>query len=307
MKLIHSWHSGQQSFTHQTSGSTGRPKKIEISREKIELSARATLAFIDPKGMIKTSLLCLNPAHIGGAMVIYRALIFNQDLTLTTPSSSLLSELEDNQMFDLVSMAPLQFKSLSKHEIERFKIILIGGAPMPIIKNEYATSIYSTYGMTETVSHIALRPIDKDIFKTTGDTTIKQGSDQSLSVKGSITDHKWLETNDIIEYVDRNSFKWIGRKDFIINSGGIKVNPEKIEDHLSSQFKKAFMVGYIPDANLGRRVVILSSENPKKIDFSGLNKYHIPKEIFWNQTIFQTESKKIDRRKTQEHFEKSLW
>lgn len=306
LNLIRSWHSGQKSFTHQTSGSTGRPKKIEISRDKIELSAKATLSFVDPAKKLKSSLLCLNPQHIGGAMVVYRALIFQHHLTISEPTSSPLTEFDESDKFDLVSMAPLQFNNLTESEINRFKVILVGGAPMPILESKFAGAVYSTFGMTETVSHIALRAINDSIFKTAGDTVIKQDVDDSLMLKGSITNNKWLKTNDIIEFIDSNTFRWIGRKDFIINSGGIKINPEALEEILRPQFDDLFMVTYLPDSDLGRKVIILACEPPKTISFSTIDKYHAPKEVFWNQSILKTASGKIDRLRTQEHFEKSL-
>ncbi len=304
LRLIQSWHSSVQNFSHHTSGSTGRPKKIEISRDKIEISASATMAAIDPLGSIKHSFLCLNPLFIGGAMVVYRALIFDHDLTLLEPANELQFQLDD-QPFDLVSLAPLQFYKLPKKQIDAFKVVLIGGAPMAVLDTPYESKVFSTFGMTETVSHIALREIASEIFETTGDTIIGLTDDQTLKIKGSITDHKWLKTNDIVDMIDARSFKWIGRADFIINSGGIKINPEYVEKLLKEQFDGDIMIAYLPDKNLGKKAVLLSDGNTQNVNFSTLPKYHKPKDVFFNQVIFKTENGKIDRLKTQSQFEKT--
>ena len=305
LKIIRNWHANTQLFTHQTSGSTGRPKKIDISRDKIEMSARATLSYIDPYDKIKTSMLCLNPKHIGGAMVVYRSLIYNHDLTIVDPSTDLSKAIEHNS-FDLVSMVPLQFGKLTESQLNQFGTILIGGAPLKVQSVRSTAKVYSTFGMTETVSHIALRPIDKDEFTTTGDTIVEADEYQTLKIKGKITDHKWLITNDIVSTTSPKSFKWVGRKDFVINSGGIKVNPEDLEQKLEPQIADEFIIGSIPDADLGQKVVLISEGSERPIDFSSLDKYHRPKVCFYNQEIFRTSSGKIDRKKTIEHLEKKL-
>lgn len=306
LKIIRDWHSNASSFAHQTSGSTGRPKKINISRDKIEISSKSTLSFIDPEGKVKSALLCLNPLHIGGAMVIYRGLIYNHDITIVDPTSFPLHEFA-TETFDLVSLVPLQFKKLKKEQLDLFGTILIGGASVEKQEVGSKARIYSTFGMTETVSHIALRAIENDEFTTTGDTVIACDDEGALMIKGSITDHQWLITNDLVSVTSDKSFKWIGRRDFIINSGGIKINPENIEQQLSSQIIGAeFMVGSLPDDRLGRRIVLISNGDEVELDFSGLDRYHQPKASYFNQSIYKTTSGKIDRLKTQRKFEESV-
>lgn len=306
LKIVRNWHSDKSHFSHQTSGSTGVPKQIEISREKIKYSSQATMSFIGSKANINNTLLCINPEFIGGAMVVYRALINDLDIHIVEPGTNFIDQLAHDDQFDLVSMVPMQFEKLTQDQISRFKVILIGGAPMPVKKEQYKAKVYSTFGMTETVSHIALRPLSEEVFTATGDAEIGINKDQSLKIKGTITDHKWLNTNDLIELVSNKSFKWLGRKDFVINSGGIKVNPETIEQSLQNQIEGDFMVGSMADEKLGRKVVLLMQQDHKLIDFSGLTPYQKPKEVFFNQRIFKTESNKIDRIKTQQSFEANL-
>ena len=305
LELIQRWHSGQKQFTHYTSGSTGRPKKISISREKIEISAESTLSTIDPDGKIKKVLLCLNPSNIGGAMVVYRALIYDHDITIVEPTSDLKGVVNE-EIFDLTSMVPMQFANLTKQETNRFRNILIGGAPMPLKNIKYESNVYSTFGMTETVSHIALRKLCDDFYTTTGDTIVDITEQNTLKIRGSITDNKWIVTNDVVEILSKTSFKWLGRADFVINSGGIKIHPEMIEAQLEKQITSEFIATSLPDEKLGRKLILLINSDPQKLDFSILEKYHQPKEVFFNQKIFKTSNNKIDRRKTQAHFEASL-
>ena len=299
LKLIQSWYGNKASFTHQTSGSTGFPKAIEISRDKVLMSAKATLSAIDPDGKIKTSLLCLSPSHIGGAMVVYRAIIYDHDLTIVSPSSNPLKEMDATESFDLASLVPIQFKEMKPYEFERFRTILIGGAPMPVMAHEASSRIYATYGMTETVSHIALRKLEEDWFVTTGDTVVEAHKDHTLMIKGPITDHEWLHTHDIAEVKSNSTFRWIGRKDFIINSGGIKVNPEQIELQLKEQISGDFVISWIPDSNLGQQVVLIANGEEMPLDMHGIDPYHQPKRCFWNRTVMRTASGKVDRLGTQ--------
>ncbi|WP_420319103.1 AMP-binding protein [Ekhidna sp.] len=303
MRIIRSWHSDQSHFVHQTSGSTGRPKKIKISRDKIIYSAQATMKEIDPEASFKSSLLCLNTDFIGGAMVVYRALIYDHDLTIIGPSMDLMESIEANDSFDLISVAPIQFKKFDTAALNKFNTILIGGGPMPRLDITCTANIYSTFGMTETVSHIALRKLNEVLFTTTGDAIAGTNADGTLKIRGTITDNKWLNTNDLVTLHDSTTFEWHGRKDFVINSGGIKVNPETIEELLKEQLSGDFMISSLPDDTLGEKIILLSSDDEKTIDFSRLPKYSAPKEIHFNQTILKTDSDKIDRLRTKKCFE----
>ncbi len=305
LKLIRKWHNGIKNFTHTTSGSTGTPKKIKIPREKIILSAKSTMSYIDPNDKVRNSLLCLNPNHIGGAMVVYRALIFNQNIHIVEPGSNPLDRV-DKLDFDLASMVPLQFENLRLDDINCFKIILVGGAPLATQSVHSTTQVYSTFGMTETVSHFALKLLSEASFHTIGDNEVDINPDGSLKIKGSITNNSWVETNDIIQLKSPNSFNWIGRKDFVINTGGIKVHPEKVEHNLASQISNDFIISSLPDERLGRKVILISSGEEVEINLSTLNKYERPKELFFNCEIIKTSNNKVDRVKTLKHVENMI-
>lgn len=299
--LVNKWISGVKRFTFRTSGSTGTPKEYQIHRDKIVMSAKSTFKTIDPTKNFKNALLCINPDFIGGAMVVFRALIMDLDLYIIEPSGEIMQHLPAAFKTDLVSMAPLQFKKLSTKDLDKFRTILVGGAPLDqLSKPNTHCKIYATYGMTETVSHVALREINEPDFRTIGDIQVSLNTDQCLQFYGEITDHKWLITNDIGEVYSNYSFRWLGRKDLMINSGGIKLNPETIESKLADQLKGIqFIVSSLPDDELGEKVVlILDSKPEKELNFESLQRYEKPKQIFYGQKIPMTSSGKIDRIKT---------
>ena len=307
--LVNRWMNRATDFNFSTSGSTGIPKKVRISREKIEYSVLSTFEAIDPKRAIKSALLCLDPGFIGGAMVVFRALIEDLDLYIIEPSSDVISALPADYQTDLVSMVPLQYEYLKPADVERFGTILVGGGALEIRPENDASSanVYATYGMTETVSHIALRKANETLYSTVGDIKTRLSEDDCLEFKGKITDDKWLKTNDIAVLHSPSTFQWVGRKDFIINSGGIKINPETIEQKLSDQIEDPFIISYLPDPKLGQKVVlVLAEDKPETLQFDVLGKYEVPKSIYEQQTIFKTASGKIDRIKTQRELVESL-
>lgn len=296
LSILSGWINEHRSFSFTTSGSTGKPKQITLSREKIAYSARNTLDTIDPHHRLKNALLCLDPKFIGGAMVLFRAMITNMDVTIIPPSSNFAALQEAS--FDLVSMVPLQYQNLGPDELKKFKCILIGGGALPVMKGHKGVKAYVTYGMTETASNIALRTIDSDVFHILGDLSIKEANG-CLALKGTITDHQWIYTNDRVEVIDHNRFKWIGRSDFIINSGGIKYNPETIESKLKEQIHCPFIISSMPDSKLGERIIlIVQSVQQLNPDFSKLSRYETPKEIYYVDQMVYTGSNKINRKAT---------
>ena len=304
LRLIYDWNAGVSDFCFNTSGSTGKSKQVSISRRQIAYSTEATFSSIDPSNAIKSSLLCINPKFIGGAMVVFRAIIKALNLFIVAPDSNPIASIPDGERFDLVSMVPLQLEKLSQKDLSRFSIILVGGASFSHDSLELPanTQVFLTYGMTETVSHIALRKIGEPMFQTTGDAVVEIDVNGCLKIKGSITQNNWLKTHDLARVISPNEFEWIGRKDFIINSGGIKINPEKVEKKLSKQIKCPFLVSSKPDRRLGEKLVLLVKKESKKpdVDFSSLHKHEKPKEVLYWDELVKTQSGKIDRRAIKE-------
>ena len=306
-ELIEKWNAGETQFSFNTSGSTGKPKTILVSRKKIEYSANATMLKVDPLHDFKEALLCLNPEMIGGAMVVFRALIWNMNLIVIQPSSDPFNQIRKSK-FDFASMVPMQIQNKSSDDLDLLGSILIGGAapPSPIM-TKYC-KVYSTFGMTETVSHFALKEWNDEHYECIGDTQIEKQDDNSLTISGTLTDHKTLNTNDLIDFISPSEFKWLGRKDFIINSGGIKINPESVESKLNTVIDSSFLVSSIPDSKLGEMVVLIVEGKKRLIDVEGVDfeKFTQPKKVFFLSTFSYTKSGKIDRFKTRSKLISSL-
>lgn len=312
IKVITAWQEETLYFDLTTSGSTGNPATIQLQRERLLYSAKSSLQFLDPNSSFGNTLLCINPAFVGGLMVIVRALIADLDISVISPASKFES-LPPDQNYDLTSMVPIQLQYLLDHapeKLNQFNTILIGGAPLPQayvqkLSNHTKLRVFQTYGMTETASHIALKNLSKNqkTYNTLGDVLLETDERQCLRLKGTITDNEWIQTNDIVRLISSNEFEWLGRADFVINSGGIKIHPEILEEQLSSQIKFPFFVAGIEDSRLGERAVLLietKSDYVPTIDFSKIDRYKRPKEIHCLSNFKYTESGKINRIKTLE-------
>ena len=323
VSLIHSWQSGVESYSFNTSGSTGSPKSIVIPRWKMELSAKRTIGTLDLKAG-QTALLCMSPDFIGGAMMIVRALLTKMHLIIATPDKNPLKDV--SEPFHFTAMVPMQLMELlrSKNEaqidlLNKAEHILLGGSALSSALEGSLNLIrpicWSTYGMTETVSHIALRQLNgvraNPYFRVLRDVKIKTGKQQQLCIKDTITDDRWLQTNDIVELLSPSTFRWLGRLDSVINSGGIKVHAEAVESSISSLMQlwlpesRYFITG-TSDATYTQVVTLVIESTPdlsgsemiRRIKESGqLSKYETPKRVLFLEKFPETGSGKIDKQR----------
>lgn len=306
LKMADDLQEGLTDFSFQSSGSTGTPKKITLSKDQLIQSAKTTLSYFSIKPDARF-LLCIHPQFIGGAMQIVRAFVNQGQLDVLTPQRIL--DL-DHTKYDLVSMVPLQLNKLYKDfksHLNNFNHLLIGGAMLdPQLEEKIAAdpliiaNIYTTYGMTETASHIAVKRLGSPIFKRIGHLKISKNNSSCLKIKGLITKNQWLQTQDIVELIDENTFKWLGRQDYVINSGGLKVHPENIEHHLNKQTNQSLMITFLPDEVLGQKVVLLlEGALIPTFDYSSLHPYEKPKKTLNIKKFIYTKNGKIDRKATQ--------
>ena len=300
------WRAGQTEFTFHTSGSTGEPKPIVISRERLYLSAKMTGDWLKlEKGDV--ALLSLPPSYIAGAMVLVRALVHDLALILVEPCQNPLSQIPPIKIH-LASFVPTQWATMLTSEVEFYdyfqeaKGVLLGGASVPeSLRKEYGFPFYETYGMTETVSHVAYRTWNQSHFQTLPGVQIGQNDEDCLLICASVTDNKWIETRDIVEWKTDGQFILQGRLDRIINSGGIKLQPEKIETVYRSMTSLPLFVAGIPDAFWGQKLVLfLESSSTVSIilETELLSSAEIPKEIICLPSFIKTASAKIDTAKT---------
>lgn len=253
-----------------------------------------------------TTFLCLNTSTIAGKMMLIRSLLADAHLIVGPVSSSPLGEC--TEAIDFTAMVPMQVEESIKTTPEKFgllKNLIIGGAPIhKSLWNEIAllsTSCYQTFGMTETYSHIALRQITLEKLPYTLLSGVKIQKSDRLIITAPHLGISDLQTNDCIEYIDSQHFQWIGRADFIINSGGIKLHPELLEQKMSQLIPLPYFSIGMEDDKLGEKHVLMieGKLELKKTDFQKiLWAAEIPKEIYFFEKFHYTSSNKIDRLNT---------
>lgn len=303
------WFDTSPAMSVQTSGSTGTPKTISLLKSRMRASAQRTLEFLhlQPDNV---ALLCLSIDTIAGKMMLVRALEGNLRLYLDEPSMNPLKTL--NFSIDFVAMVPAQVEVSLNDSPEKWKLIkkcIVGGAPVSLnlikqLKKSEIT-VYQTFGMTETISHIALRKIGletESTFKVLNGISVTQ-KEGSLVIDSPELADEAIETNDLVELINPKEFEWKGRKDFVINSGGVKLFPEQIEDKLSNWINVPFYVSSVMDDFWGQvPILVLESRTPFSIEKNNLaplvSKYELPKKYVFLNAFIRTESGKINRFKT---------
>lgn len=312
-KFINEWLSGKGIFSQKTSGSTGKPKTISIARSQMIASAKRTASALNLDKNV-SALLCINPEFIGGKMMLVRAMEFGWDLTLIPPSSNPEDYLTDSPHFSFAALVPLQLQSMmatkkGREQLNNIETIIVGGAPIdPQLENEIqslSAQVFSTYGMTETVSHIALKAMNgtnkSDLFKVLDGILVDTDKRDCLRIKADVTLDEWIQTNDVVE-LKGSEFKWLGRADFVINSGGIKIHLDQLESQIGQLLNTEVVLLKKKHDRLGETyMAVITNKNNQTIDQlkltleSSLAKYHKPNEVYLVETVPRTASGKIDR------------
>ncbi|AYN68296.1 O-succinylbenzoic acid--CoA ligase [Euzebyella marina] len=294
-----------------TSGSTGAPKQISILKKFMANSAKATGNFFGLKENT-TALLCLPCNYIAGKMMLVRAMVLGWHLDYIEPSASL--HIPTDRVYDFSAMVPLQVQN-SLNELSSINTLIVGGAPFSsslkkkLVSNDVSTKVYETYGMTETVTHVALKkvhPIDQvEYFLTLPDVDIRIDERGCLVINAPKISVNEVVTNDIVSLISNNEFEWLGRFDNVVNSGGVKLFPEQIEAKLAKVIEPRFFVTGLPDENLGQKLVLLIEGDPElerirlKIEsLKVLDRFERPKEIYFLKKFTETSSGKVQRQQT---------
>jgi o-succinylbenzoate---CoA ligase len=319
--FIQKWFSSTDTFEQLTSGSTGVPKNIVITREQMIASAQLTAEALQLKAG-ETSFLCLDPAYIAGKMMLVRSFVAGMKVVAANPSANPFHNLPRHVPVDLTAIVPMQLNDILQsdqvYRLDSTKNILVGGAPLngEIQKklSKLRGRIYATYGMTETISHIALQslngPYASEYFTVFPGIKISANERGCLEINAPHLGEK-IVTNDLVEIKNSSHFKWLGRADNIINTGGVKIIPEKIEAEIhrlfeQHQVKNKFLISGIPDLMLGSKVILaiegevagITLEKLKSALNEILSNYEIPKEIYTNINFVFTENGKVNRRET---------
>ena len=281
--FLKSWFDDKDYILTNTSGSTGKPKEIKLKKSDLIESSKLTARYFDLKVGDKI-INCLPIKYIAGKMMLVRSLVLGLDLYIFPVTSSPISDLKNN--YELIAFTPIQLEN-SIPFIEKIKKVLVGGSPVQdSLKEKILNSksiIYETYGMTETITHIAARNLSIGEKEFTTLPGIEIGKrDNCLFIKPNHLSIEMVQTNDVVELTDKNKFLIIGRRDFIINSGGVKLNPEAIEKKLSKYISADFVISSIDNSKFGEVVALVFKKNiPDNYNkaFTHLSKYEIPKEV----------------------------
>ncbi len=318
------WLDDNPTLQVHTSGSTGKPKPIMLQKEHMVNSALATGEFfkLQPGD---SALLCLPVYFIAGKMMLVRAMVLGLELDYVAPSSHPLDGI--SKAYDFAAMVPLQLEN-SMDALGQIITLIVGGASLSEkVQTQVQvqkTQVFETYGMTETITHIALKKLNvepnlaaglsqstveaqthKSNFKALPNVTLSIDERDCLVINApKITDGAVI-TNDVVALISGTEFEWLGRFDNVINSGGVKLFPEQIESKLAAAIPRRFFVAPLPDEKLGQKLVLIvegTLQEEKLLEkiqsLTTLEKFEIPKEIYPITEFVQTESGKIQRDKT---------
>ena len=291
----------------KNSGTTGKQKTLRLEKKAMVNSAIATGKHfkLEPGDR---ALHCMPASYVAGKMMMVRAIVLGLKIDIVTPSSHPFDG--TFRTYDFVALVPLQLQH-SLAYLDRVKKVIVGGAA---ISDDLVASvqdapceIYETFGMTETITHIATRPINNlkgkglPPFTAMEDVIIKTDDRNCLVVIAHHLNEEQIITNDVVKMHSENTFELIGRIDNMINTGGVKVYPERIEKKLNSLIPHRFFITDQKDDTLGFRVVLIlesDSDVLENSDFGSLDKYEVPKAMFSVPKFVETASGKINRKAT---------
>lgn len=305
------WHAPQPTLTLHTSGSTGRPKPWIVEKERMRASARMTCRTLG-LGPGDSALLCLPLHHIAGQMMAVRAWTCGLHLhTLPADGHPFARPLPPLLGRSLAALVPLQAWNTLQVPEERERmaqadhLLIGGGAVDPALEAELRTlpkAVWSTYGMTETLSHIALRPIREAWYRPLPGIQLEQDREGCLVIDAPALCPQRLHTHDIVRPhptlgLQEGGFQVVGRSDNVICSGGVKIHIEEVEQALCPAFGQHVMVTAVPHSKFGEVVVYLA-DTPVDEHLMRLcidNPYWLPKRIIQVPLLPRTASGKPDR------------
>ena len=324
-EFLEEWNNPSPYIHVQTSGSTGVPKQMLVEKQRMLASARITCDFLGLQ-LGDTALLCMSLDYIAGKMMVVRSIERGLKLITVAPSghplatnnvqsSKIRSALplgsSKNVQCSFAAMVPMQvYNSLQvpeeKERLMQIKHLIIGGGAideeMEAELRHFPHAVWSTYGMTETLSHIALRrlngPEASHWYTPFPSVQISQDADGCLIINAPEVCPELLVTNDIVE-IDSGRFRILGRKDNVICSGGIKIQIEEVERQLKPHLTDPYLLTKRKDSKFGEVAVLLtegSIEDAKQVCERVLPKYYQPKDYLHVSQIPLTETGKPARK-----------
>ena len=309
---------GSGTFNTRTSGTTGAPKALSISKADLQASAELTrTTFGLQKG--DRTLLCLPCEFIGGKMMVVRAMLLGLDMHAIDPRGGVLRNLLVPDRFKFAAMVPMQLHTALQHDAarveEQFDLILLGGGPVSEAlfarTQGLRTRVVLGYGSTETVTHVALRELNgsqaSEEFTAIGEVSFAIDARGCLIIRAPHLSVPERITNDLVELIDERRFRWLGRHDHVILSGGRKIHPERLEAVTAGVVPYPHFFAALPDERLGQSVVLLvetGNDNGKvpQDALHGLNgllyDHERPRRVISLREFVRTSSGKIERART---------
>ena len=308
-EFLAEWHSPDPYVQAHTSGSTGTPKPIRLLKADMQLSARATNSFF---GIGEHSVLAspLSFGYIAGKMMAVRAIEAHCAL-VPLPVSNRIELPDTLPHVDLLPIVPSQIESLLAQPAYAARIshVLVGGAaPSPAqcrALTDAGYKAYISFGMTETCSHVALKKIcgHETYFEAMPGISFSQDRRGCLVIQAPAYSFGNLTTNDIVEIASPTEFRWIGRFDNVINSGGIKISPERLEKEIARYVDRPFYITSAKDDRWGEVPAIVfegtASEVQDILDLlaSKIDHKTCPKKARAVRALPRTANGKIFRKK----------
>lgn len=293
------WFDDKDYIEMRTSGTTGLPKLVRLEKQAMIQSALATGDFFELEPGNK-ALLCLPVKFIAGKMMLVRSLILGLELDIVAPSTQPLAL--NTKVYDFVAMVPLQVQN-SIDGLKNVKKLIVGGAKMDLTLEEkllpLKTAVYETYGMTETITHIAAKKLGETVFTVLPHVKIAQDDRGCLVITVPTISEEPIVTNDLVELIRENQFIFLGRIDNVVNSGGVKLIPEQIEAKLIGKIANRFFVTGVPDTTLGEKLILVIEGEKQEFEndfFDVLDKYEKPKEIVFVPKFKENENGKLLRK-----------
>ena len=319
LDFVKEWFSESKTVKIQSSGSTGIPKIFEVEKIKMLNSAEMTCNFLGlNEGDV--ALICLPIEYISGKMMAVRSILRKLKLIIAEPSANPLQNI--NEKIDFCAMTPLQVEN-SLDKLHLIKNLIIGGASVSetlkqkisqtLTLSNSRTRIFETYGMSETLSHIALRqifPNQEDWF------TVFEGVEISLDERNCLIifapklNSEVLHTNDLVEINHKNQFRFLGRLDNVINSGGAKIFPEELEKIIKQHIPNEVVLIGVADEKLGQKLILIiegtesQAINQKLSAINYKKSFHKPKGIIFVNKIPRTPNGKVNRLELKKLLEK---
>lgn len=311
--FLTNWFDDGERIGAQTSGSTGAPKPILLKKESMLASAKLTNQFFN-LNQDDSILMCLSANYIAGKMMVVRAIAGDLNLIVVEPTSATTID----RKIEFAAMVPMQVDTLLKTEagfasLQNIAKLIIGGSAVSLLLEEQlqklSTKCYATYGMTETVSHIALRSLNgkdkSNDYQALKGVTFSQDSRDCLVINAPHLQVEPFVTNDIINLKNNIEFEWLGRFDNVVNSGGVKLFPEVIEQKLSGIIEERFFISSFTDDKFGEIVGLIIESEPftsekltkLELDLSNrLARFEKPRKIIFIPQFKETSSGKINRK-----------